>query len=99
MTASIRHSTLVHDSASTPRLSTDAELVEACLAGDAAAERTLYQRHADMLCGDPDTAADITQEAFVQAFVRLSQFRGESTLRTWLIAILVSAAGKTLRRG
>ena len=106
MTASVRRSTVVHDSASSPRVRTDAELVEACLAGDAAAERALYQQHADTLhrvafrlCGDPDVAADITQEAFVQAFARLSQFRAESTLRTWLIAILVSAAGKTLRKG
>jgi len=106
MTAFLRRSTLIQDSISAPRVSTDAELVAACLARSAEAERALYQRHAEALhrvairlCGDPDTADDITQEALARAFARLSQFRGDSELRAWLTAILISTAGKTMRKG
>jgi RNA polymerase sigma-70 factor, ECF subfamily len=106
MTASARIPILVHDSTPAPRRNTDAELVAACLAGDPAAERVLFDLHIDALhrvafrlCGDPDTTEDIIQEAFVLAFARLAQYRGEAALRTWLIAILVSVAGKTMRRG
>jgi RNA polymerase sigma-70 factor, ECF subfamily len=85
----------------------DSELVAACLTGDALAERALYDAHVEALyrtafrmCGgDRDTADDIIQEAFVRAFRRLDQFRGESTLRTWLTSIVVSSACRTLRRG
>jgi len=106
MTASVERTALTLDPAPPPRLNTDAELVSACVAGNPAAERALYQRHADTLhklafrlCGDLDTADDITQETFVIAFARLSQFRGEAALRTWLTVILVSTAGKVLRKG
>jgi RNA polymerase sigma-70 factor, ECF subfamily len=93
---------------STPRSRAehDRKLVAACLAGDPRAERTLYDAHFDAvyqcafrLCGDPDTAADITQEAFVRGFANLGQFRGDAALRTWLMAIAVSAAGMLDRKG
>jgi RNA polymerase sigma-70 factor (ECF subfamily) len=85
----------------------DSELVAACLKGDAAAERALYDAHVEALyrtafrmCGgDRDVADDIIQEAFVRAFRRLDQFRGESTLRTWLTSIVVSSACRVLKRG
>jgi RNA polymerase sigma-70 factor, ECF subfamily len=83
----------------------DAALVAACLAGDSSAERELYDRHASAayraafrLCGDSDVAADITQEAFVVAFGHLHQFQGRSAFRTWLIAIVASAARAARRK-
>ncbi|HTR78090.1 MAG TPA: RNA polymerase sigma factor [Gemmatimonadaceae bacterium] len=89
-----------------PRPLTDAELVAACLAGDEAAQRWLFDRHVDSLrrvafrlCGDSDVAADITQEAFVRAFANLKQFRGDAPLEHWLVAIAASCAGKVLRKG
>jgi len=106
MTASARPRTPNHDSASGPRLKTDAELVAACLVGDAMSERALYDRHLEALhrlafrlCGDPDMAADITQEAFIRAFAALHQFRGEAALRTWLTSILLQVAGDVMRKG
>ena len=84
----------------------DSELVTACLAGDAAAERALYDAHVEALyrtafrmCGDSDVAEDITQEAFVRAYRRLGQFRGEASLRTWLTSIVISSASTILRKG
>ena len=84
---------------------TDSQLVERVLAGDAAAERALYDAHVDRvyrlayrLAGDDDLAQDITQETFIKAFSRLGTFRGESALSTWLHSIAVSVALNGLRK-
>lgn len=42
------------------------------------------------LLGDPDEAADLTQETFVAAYKSWSGFRGESTAYTWLYRIAVN---------
>ncbi len=42
------------------------------------------------LIGDPDDAADLTQETFVAAYRSLSEFRGDSTIYTWLYRIAVN---------
>ena len=54
----------------------------------------LVQRHQGVLfryilarTGDEDQAADLTQEALVKALRALPGFRGESSFRTWLLAI------------
>ncbi len=39
------------------------------------------------LSGDPHTAEEITQETFFRAMKSLDQFRGESTLKSWLCTI------------
>jgi RNA polymerase sigma factor (sigma-70 family) len=44
--------------------------------------RQLYR-----LCGDRDSAADLTQETFVQAWQSLPTFEGRSALGTWLATI------------
>ena len=83
----------------------DRELVERVLAGDATAERALYDAHVDRvyrlayrLAGDDDLAQDITQETFIKAFARLGTFRGASALSTWLHSIAVSVALNGLRK-
>ena len=83
----------------------DRQLVTRCLAGDALAERALYDAHVDRLyrlmhrmAGDGDLAADFTQETFIRAFERLDQFRGDSSLGTWLHTIAVSVALNGLRK-
>jgi len=75
------------------------------LAGDEAAERALYDTHVDRvyrlayrLAGEADLAQDFTQEVFVRAFDRLSEFQGRSALSTWLHAITVSVSLNKLRK-
>src|SRR5438105_15652542 len=82
----------------------DLSLVSRCLAGDPDAERALYDAHVDRvyrlvhrMAGDPDLAADLTQDTFIRAFQRLDQFRGDSSLGTWLSSIAVSVALGGLR--
>ena len=80
-------------------------LIERVRAGDATAERTLYDIHVDRvyrlayrMAGDGDLAQDFTQETFIRAFGRIAEFRGESALGTWLHAIATSVILNGLRR-
>jgi RNA polymerase sigma-70 factor (ECF subfamily) len=50
------------------------------------------------MSGDPDLAEDFTQDTFIRAFQRLEQYRGDSSLATWLHAIAVSVALNGMRK-
>jgi RNA polymerase sigma-70 factor (ECF subfamily) len=83
----------------------DEGLVAAVRAGDRAAFGTLVERHQDRLYnalwrlgGCPEEARDAVQEAFVQAFLKLSAFRGDSKFATWLYRIGVNQALTAKRR-
>jgi RNA polymerase sigma-70 factor (ECF subfamily) len=83
---------------------TDAQLVARCIAGDRSAERALYDAHVDRvfriayrLAGDSDLAQDFTQETFIRAFSRLSQYRGDASLSTWLHSIATSVSLNGMR--
>lgn len=87
-----------------PRL-LDRQLVARCLQGESLAERALYDAHVERIyrlmhrmAGEPDLAADFTQETFIRAFERLEQYRGESSLATWLHTIAVSVALNGMRK-
>ena len=84
----------------------DRHLISRVQAGDASAERELYDTHVERvyrlvyrLAGDADQAQDYTQETFIRAFGRLGEFRGEAALGTWICSIAVSVALNGLRRG
>jgi len=73
---------------------TDLELVRLAQAGDSEAFGELVERNrravfraALAALGSPAEADDVTQEAFVTAWRKLSGFRGESQFRTWLLSI------------
>ncbi len=83
---------------------TDSYLIAQVLAGDAAAERSMYDAHVDRvwrlvyrIVGDADQAADCVQETFIRAFSRLSSFRGESSLATWIGSIAITTALNAVR--
>lgn len=72
--------------------------------GDAEAFRQLveaYQtpayRLAARMCG-PDSAEDVTQEAFLAAWRALPEFRGDCRFSTWLYRLVSNAAIDCLRR-
>jgi len=54
------------------------------------------------LTRDPDAAATLTQDCFVRAYESRSSFRGEASVRTWLVRIAVNLArdhAKNRRQG
>lgn len=65
-------------------------------AGDVQAFERLYRAHVSRIyalalrmTADPDRAEDLTQDAFVRAWDRLSTFRGDSAFGTWLHRLAV----------
>jgi RNA polymerase sigma-70 factor (ECF subfamily) len=80
------------------------QLISRVLARDPDAERALYDAHVDRvyrlayrMTGDDALAQDCTQDAFVRVFDRLSEFRGESALGTWIHTIATSVVLNALR--
>jgi RNA polymerase sigma-70 factor, ECF subfamily len=92
-----------------PRLAardTDQQLVEAALAGDLTAFDALVERYwrklasvAGRFLDDPNEVDDAVQEALVRAFQRLQGFRGEASVQTWLIRIVVNICRNRHRSG
>ena len=87
-------------------MSDDASLIAATLAGDTAAFGQLVAAYQDRLfnsllrvLGSAEDAADIVQDAFVQAFTKLDTFRGSSAFYTWLYRIAFNLAMSHARRG
>ena len=50
------------------------------------------------MCGNRDLAEDAAQEAFIQAWLRLSSYRQKASFRGWLYRIAVNAAIDMLRK-
>jgi len=72
----------------------DSQLIDEVLGGDAQAFNELVRKYQNRLyntlvhvSGDRDAAEDLMQDAFVQAFVMLKTFKGNSAFYTWLYRI------------
>jgi RNA polymerase sigma-70 factor, ECF subfamily len=55
-------------------------------------------RLARSIVKDDSEAEDVVQEGYVRAFTKLAEFRGESSLGTWLTRIVINEALGRLRR-
>ena len=83
----------------------EADAIRLAQAGDAAAFEFLYRLHSRRvyaLClrmvNNPADAEDLTQEAFLQLFRKISSFRGESAFSTWLHRMTVNVVLMRLRK-
>ena len=86
-------------------LDVDPALVRACQRGEPAAlEELISATYADVyalsrrMLGDPDEAADATQEVFVRVMRSVLGFRGDSAFGTWLHRITVNVCLTMLRK-
>ncbi len=57
----------------------------------------VYNQHKEMVfnyvfwkVNDYDDAVDITQEVFIKVYKNLSKFKGESSLKTWIMSITIN---------
>ncbi len=83
----------------------DAALVDRARLGDADAFMVLAGRYRDRIygltmrmTGNPEDAADLTQEAFLTAFRSLAGFGGRSSFYTWLYRIAMNLSFNFLRK-
>ena len=85
------------DANCTVRSSTDLELVKRAQRGDSEAFAALFHAHKARIysiclrmTNNAAQAEDLTQDAFLQVFRKLSTFKGNSALSTWLYRIAVN---------
>jgi RNA polymerase sigma-70 factor (ECF subfamily) len=75
----------------------DSILVQQSQRGDASAMERLILKYQNRIynvilkmCGNPDDAAELTQETFVKVIESIEKFRGRSSFYTWLFRIAVN---------
>ena len=85
-------------------MATDSLTIRRAINGDESALRALWVAHAPRidavvrrLVGDPDQAADIAQEVWIQIFRALPTWRGDSQFSTWAHRIAVNRTLNALR--
>jgi RNA polymerase sigma-70 factor (ECF subfamily) len=85
--------------------SADAELVRSHLAGDPGAFPELVRRHERriyVLClrvlGNPDDAADATQDALLMLLRKLDRYREEAAFTTWMHRLTLNVCYDQLRK-
>jgi RNA polymerase sigma-70 factor (ECF subfamily) len=83
----------------------DEGIVQAVLAGNTALFELLMRRYNDRLyrtaraiTRDDREAEDVMQQAYVNAFANLRQFKGEAQFSTWLTRIAINEALARVRR-
>lgn len=83
----------------------DPALVKAAQAGDMAAFEELVARHRDKIYAraysmmrNEEEAIDLSQEAWVKGWQRLTQFQGESSFGTWMTRIVINLCLDQLRK-
>ncbi len=88
-----------------PAVAGDTELVRRALIRDEAAVRAIIKAHnrrlyrlARGILRNDGEAEDVVQETYVRAFTHLADFRGNSSLSTWLSRIAMNEALGRLRR-
>lgn len=82
----------------------DQQLVRRCCAGDAGAQRQLYDRYVQAvynrimrMVADRHRAEDIVQEVFLKVFRYLPHFKGEASIGAWIKRIAVNTTIEYLR--
>ncbi len=83
---------------------TDQITIRRAVNGDERALRDIWTQHAPRidalvrrLVGDPDQAADVAQEVWIQIFRALPGYRGDSAFSTWAHRIAVNRTLNALR--
>lgn len=96
---------MVQPQLNAPARPAEADLLHRAICGEEAAIRSIIQannrrlyRIARSIVRDDGEAEDVLQEAYLRAFSALGEFRGESSLSTWLTRIVFNEALQRQRR-
>ena len=80
------------------------DIIEKCKRNDRKAQLELYNKYCDGMyvvavrfVKDSMEAEDIVQEAFIKAFTKLEQYKGEVTFGAWLKRIVINKCIDTLK--
>lgn len=80
-------------------MTTNQDLITACINGDRKAQHSLYKYYASKLFSvawrymkKKEDAEDVLQEAFIKIFKNLEGFKADSSLETWMRRITINCA-------
>lgn len=83
---------------------TEDQLIEGCRKNKRKYQKRLYEQYCDAMytvafrmVNDTDLASDVLQEAFIQVFRDIDQFRGDASIGAWIKTIVVRSALKKLK--
>jgi RNA polymerase sigma-70 factor (ECF subfamily) len=86
-------------------IETDHDLAQRHRYGDETAFEEIYDRFGAMvfnvalrLCGEPEEAADLSQETFLKIHRHLAGFRGRSSLKTWIYRVTINCCRSRYKR-
>lgn len=81
------------------------EVINGCLAGDRAAQYRFYKLYSKAMLNvcyrilnDEDEAKDALQEAFISAFNNFQNYKGQSSIGSWLKRIVVNKALDVIKK-
>jgi len=84
---------------------TDEDLVKACVQGNMAAQKKLFDKYSRVMMGlclryasRPEEAQDLAQDGWIKVFERLHSFRFEGSLEGWIKRIMINTSLDYLRR-
>lgn len=83
----------------------DSSLVKKCIAGDAQAQRMLFEKFAPKMMGvclrymkNTQQAEDVLQDGFVKVFTKLPKYSGNGSLEGWIRRIIVNTSLDEIRK-
>jgi RNA polymerase sigma factor (sigma-70 family) len=83
----------------------ETQLIQGCKENNRLAQKELYEKYkaamytlAYRITNDFEDANDVLQEAFVQVFRAIEQFRGESTIGAWIKTIVIRTAYRKVKQ-
>lgn len=89
----------------TQHLNIHQNLIDQCRSGDRRAQYQLYNHYAKSMLNismrivsDRMEAEDVLQESFVNAFTKLSSYRGEASFGAWLKRIVINKSLNVVKR-
>lgn len=87
-------------------LRNERELIEACIEGETAAQKALFQRYAPKLlgvcaryCENMEDARDALHDGFVKIFTQINRFNFQSRLETWMTRVIINTAIDKFKSG
>ena len=81
------------------KLATEQDIISACIDNDSRAQKILFENYAPKMlgvcaryCSNMDDAKDALHEGFIKIFGLIQNFKGNSTLETWMTRLMINTA-------
>jgi RNA polymerase sigma factor (sigma-70 family) len=80
-------------------LASEQDIVSACIDNDSRAQKILFEKYAPKMlgvcaryCSNVEDAKDALHEGFIKVFQRIENFKGTSTLETWMTRLMINTS-------